>query len=517
MKPSVLFCIGGAQSSQETRVFRVLEEKLRDAFEVTQVLSGAAQSATDGILPAVELADDAAASAFFEKVRPAFVVFFEVDLEASAAARRKAKECALPYVVIVNGSPVASISKKPSLAGECSRQYREAAAVFASTAQISNELRSYLGVPATSVTVLPLGDALDARLLSLIATKFPATPAPVAMPSADRETVVSPAWPEGDTTVLITTAKRAGMLRTALAGIRDQSARKRIREVLVSENTADLGSLDVCREFAGSLPIRHVQRRPPITPLMHGKTVFGASYETEFVAILHDDDWWLPEHLEKSLRALEREQTVAAYSSFVEVADERSLIKGESNVMFAFAAGFPALAESWKLDAETALLSCLPGTPGRYSALVARSNAMRNAAYIFDLENHFDNDRMLTVALAKQGPLSFLPFPSVCIRMHASQDGRRFATPALIQRVTQTTEWLLRQAEGMRVDLPGALQKRLGQCPQNALEAAVTCYSQIWVRLLLKNHPRTPAALKEIWSRLDRAQEKARPVVAAGH
>lgn len=70
------------------------------------------------------------------------------------------------------------------------------------------------------------------------------------------------------TTILIPTYQRARLLYIALASVRSQTDRDLIAEVVVSENSADRGSLDVAAEFE-DLPIRHVFQHPPVDPGTH--------------------------------------------------------------------------------------------------------------------------------------------------------------------------------------------------------------------------------------------------------
>src|SRR5580704_5194067 len=119
------------------------------------------------------------------------------------------------------------------------------------------------------------------------------------------------------TSVIITTRDRPEMLGDALISVRRQTRREAIGQVIVSENGLTDGSRGVCKEFS-DLPVQYVKQEPPVSSLMHLKAIWH-HVEGPYVAILHDDDWWMPDHLENALNALDgQSECVATFSNFLD-------------------------------------------------------------------------------------------------------------------------------------------------------------------------------------------------------
>jgi hypothetical protein len=307
-------------------------------------------------------------------------------------------------------------------------------------------------------------------------------------------------------TVILPSTNRITMLRTALDGIRNQTALRQIREVVVSENTAiGDGAAALCAEFSNDLPIRFIHRQPPLTSTEHGKLLLRAPYATRYVAILHDDDWWGPEHIQHALTALETTHAVACYTSFFDVTGESAPLRSDSNAMFWFGSGYQPMTQVWRLDAEAVVMSCLGGTPGRYSALVVRTEVLHAARFVSDLGNPFDNDRMFSVAFARQGEVVFCPMPTVFIRMHPGQDSRQFQQAEVNKRMTETTLWLLQEARILGVDFMAALERRLATCPPTHQRLVLEFLNLPWVRGGLQNQAGVPVALVSFWEQVDAA------------
>lgn len=265
-------------------------------------------------------------------------------------------------------------------------------------------------------------------------------------------------------TVLIPTANRAGMLREALASVARQTALSRISTVHVSENAGQAESESVCREFPG-LPIRYTRRAPPLATWDHAIALIN-EVETEYAAILHDDDWWAPHHVQASLDGLEAASGHAAsYSAFFEPYGTSFPLYCDNSLMCWSAAGYPALTGHWTLTLPEVVLASLTGTPFRYSTLMVRSSALRKSAFLFSLGNPFDTDRMLGISLSEHGNLIYQPVPSVFIRMHPGQDARNFDQAKTHRHMLDTTRWMLDRLHARGLDLKSLLATRLADCP----------------------------------------------------
>ena len=269
-------------------------------------------------------------------------------------------------------------------------------------------------------------------------------------------------------TVLIPTANRGPMLRTALQSVASQTARTKIDRIIVSENGGDRMSEKLCAEFS-SLPITYIFRSPAMTPLVHGQLLFRDHAEGDFTAVLHDDDWWTPTHLQLALEALEANPDAAAYGAghFV-VSGESSMLNCSGNLFPWFGANYPAFAPWWTLTRINVLMAELLGTISHYSTLVARSTALRETPFVFETGNTFDNDRMLMFALSASGPLLFNPTPQAFVRNHGVQDCVTYDGHAKVAHMCETTRWLVEQSGRSWDAILASFNRRTQLCPGDA-------------------------------------------------
>ncbi len=290
-------------------------------------------------------------------------------------------------------------------------------------------------------------------------------------------------------TIIIPTANRPTMLRAALRSVSAQTARGAIGLVMVSENGGRRESGQVCAEFP-ELPIRYVFREQSVTPVEHARILLSDSHQAKYTAILHDDDWWAPHHLELALKELEgRSHAAAYYASIFEVTGEASILRCDHNLFFWFGAGYPPLTSAWELSRSQVVLACLLMTPGRYSALVARTESLRNANVVHTLGNPFDTDRMLTLQLSKEGSVVYNPVPQVFIRAHELQDGSTFASEMRDEHAARTTEWIVQTAGERPVDLARRFVKAVKSCPPGARSLLDSYLRSPWCVPRMAPHP----------------------------
>jgi hypothetical protein len=230
------------------------------------------------------------------------------------------------------------------------------------------------------------------------------------------------------------------MLRTALQSIADQDILSEIDHVFVSEGKGDPSSKAVCKEFP-NLPIHYIFRQKlPLLP--HFQALMRECLQSPYTAILHDDDWWMPDHLSHGLRALESHPEATSYGSCYSVVwGESSLISSDSNAILWFGGNFPKYRPLWEFTTEEVLMGIILGTPAHYSTMILPTEALRKAAYVYDMDNSFDNDRMLTYALSRLGSTLYRPYPDACIRWHRNQDNVGLTPETKYRFMRSTTEW----------------------------------------------------------------------------
>ncbi len=272
----------------------------------------------------------------------------------------------------------------------------------------------------------------------------------------------------GRLTILLPTANRPAMLRTALESIVAQTALLQIARVVVSENGGTRGSEDVCAAFP-QLPITYVFRSRSLTPLEHGQRLMNEYPDDAYTAILHDDDWWAPAHLANALAALDANPDAPVYGSghFV-VSAESSMLNCSGNLFPWFGANYAAYAPWWKLSRLNVLMAELLGTASHYSTIVARTPALRDASSVFDTGNIFDNDRMIVFALSGHGPLLFNPTPEVFVRNHGVQDTYLFPGDERARHMCSTTRWLVETSGRPWDAIVHQFSRRMAQCPAHA-------------------------------------------------
>ncbi len=257
------------------------------------------------------------------------------------------------------------------------------------------------------------------------------------------------------------------MLRGALRSIAEQICVAKIERVVVSENGSDPRSRAVCAEFS-QLPITYIYREPAVKPLEHGRILMHECLEGEITCVLHDDDEWLPQHLEEALAALEADPEAAAYGASFVVSQNGTTLPDGYDLTAWFGANYPASSSTWRLSASNVLLASLLGLVVHYSTLVARTEALRQSAYIYDLGNPFDNDRMLLFALSRFGSVLFNPEVRVVVRHHEIRDTSNFAQEERSRRMSETTDWMVSAGMKSWSFVAAAFAKRISACPDPA-------------------------------------------------
>jgi hypothetical protein len=198
-----------------------------------------------------------------------------------------------------------------------------------------------------------------------------------------------------------------------------------VDQIIVSENSLSRDSEGVSREFP-SLPIRYLRQDPPIPAAQHFTALIDL-VTTFYVAILHDDDWWLPHHLEYSIEALERTRAVASFSNFFETVSPRHPVRTSHKALRVWAvAGQDFSKKSLLLTAEQNFLIHLLSTSVHYSTYVGRtSECALTARQLLEIGNDYDNDRNFPILLGEHGRLVYMTGFAACIRIHEGQDCAR--------------------------------------------------------------------------------------------
>jgi hypothetical protein len=246
--------------------------------------------------------------------------------------------------------------------------------------------------------------------------------------------------------VLIATCNRPDMLKTALQSVADQTIYSQIGSVVVSENGGNRQSSSVCAEFP-SLPINYFFRDPPVAPLEHARILFSEATTEKYTAILHDDDWWAPRHLEIAFNALESNPHCSATfsNSFASIAPKYPY-EVDSRIWFLWAAVPSEFHHSLiELDISKVLIASLLNTTFHFSTSFCRSiDFVVAGKQMVSTKNSFDCDRTFPVFCAEKGPILFISEPTAYIRQHDAQASRRSEYQKEFELKAQTTISMLK-------------------------------------------------------------------------
>lgn len=268
-------------------------------------------------------------------------------------------------------------------------------------------------------------------------------------------------------TVWIPTCCRPALLETALRSVAEQTIGKTIHEVVVVENGGDRESEKLCRNWP-SLPIRYVYRNPPLPPgsvenLAATKDLL-AGLRTPLVALLFDDDWWTPNHLESALDGLRTvDGSTAWFSSGLFITDETGYITGATGSFVPWLAASGRNTHGrWVLTLADLIVGSQIATPFHLSSMVVERETYLKALDVLPDGNPYDTDRLMAVELARHGTVVCEPLPTVFVRRHSGQESRRLDLSGEGARWWRDSTAKIRQlADEIGLDLRQELQVRL--------------------------------------------------------
>lgn len=266
-----------------------------------------------------------------------------------------------------------------------------------------------------------------------------------------------------DVTVIIPTAGRPHMLRTALDSINRQSALRSVKNVIVIENLSDRRSEETCKLFP-SLPLQYVFRDPPLPVGYESCKDACDRIQTELFAFLFDDDWWMPEHLENGIEALSTPiNTVASYSGSVLLDNETTYTQSLYSTFHPwFASNEEIKCDRWYLELEDMLIANLFATSCHLTTLLARTDIWHRCLQRIADSNPYDTDRLLAIELTRHGKVAYTRRPTAYVRMHPGQESRRLGSTGEGSEWWQkSTDKLLELAQLHNIDLSTAITSRM--------------------------------------------------------
>jgi len=287
-------------------------------------------------------------------------------------------------------------------------------------------------------------------------------------------------------TILIPTASRPTLLATALRSVSEQTAVKEIVEVIVSESKGDSRSREICQQFP-SLPIKYIFREPQMKGIEHLSALKKAHWSGEYTVMLHDDDWWTPDFLHTGIEALNSHPRASCFccNSYNVPNEESIALACPLSAIFWFGANFPSMGHIWEMSMQEVLLGCLLHTPAIFSTMMARSEALRDSAIIYDTGNRFDVDRMFIFELSRYGTILYSPIPQAFYRIHAQQDVNNFSEKSRTTQMCQTTEWIINRSGETVESIGNLFCARFDNCPKDNRGAFYHMAMQPWALPIL--------------------------------
>jgi glycosyltransferase involved in cell wall biosynthesis len=274
----------------------------------------------------------------------------------------------------------------------------------------------------------------------------------------------------GRITVVVPTANRPELLPNTLRSIARQSVLDQVDEVIVSENLGCVETALVCDQFP-ELPITFVMQDPPLGVLDHVAFLLTRG-RSEFVAMLCDDDWWTPGHLENALTNLDRTPAASAHlSCYVAAGSElpaTGVFWGAGATWLA--AGRPDPIVPFVLDLPRVTALCWAFTPFTFSSLVARREMLPLAVEALRTSPHtYYADRLLYPALAKQGPIVYEPMVDTYYRSHVG-NWQSDQDEAILQSLLRdAADHVIAEAAKEGIDPPALWREYLTDVPPAVL------------------------------------------------
>ena len=235
------------------------------------------------------------------------------------------------------------------------------------------------------------------------------------------------------------------MLKDALASVGSQTSVHSIAKVIISENGKNRASENVCSDFS-SIPIEYHYQENTLPVLKHIQLLLS-KVSSEYVAFLHDDDWWASNHLELALTALNDGNCSSVFTNFVETASPKHpfTVSYKSFRIWALT-GRDFSRNVIQLSQANNFLNCLVDSSYHFSTFVGTTNScVQSWDKVVLSQNDYDCDRTFPIFLGEVGNVAYIPASTTFIRIHSNQDSARadyVANDTGWKLKAATTEWI---------------------------------------------------------------------------
>jgi hypothetical protein len=267
------------------------------------------------------------------------------------------------------------------------------------------------------------------------------------------------------------------MLVNALQSIRGQSRLDLVKEIVISENSSDLQSEIVAERFSRELPVRFIRQPSELTADEHF-TALSTCVDSEYVALIGDDDMWDRYHLEEAERAFNNHPDIVAYfGQTVTVANETCYPMGSigASLIQVPATSDRSLQDFSIWDKRKTAMQCMSHTPVNIWALVAEAETFKPAFQYAFGQSRFKAapscDKVFIWELAKHGDIALGRHIALFYRRHSEATMDAIFADSLVNAEKfdlEVTMEIANEATAFGIDAP--------QDWRNTYELAVSKY-----------------------------------------
>ena len=293
--------------------------------------------------------------------------------------------------------------------------------------------------------------------------------------------------PHPSFTIAIPTYNGAEHLREALLSAKSQEGID--LAFLLSDDRSDDDTVKIAREMLGDRI--HVSVNSERLGLAGNWNQCARLSDTPFLAILHQDDVLLKNHLAKHLAAFHLDPNIGLCASASKVVDRAGKLVPENVV------GTGGLGPEDRVFQPREVLPLMTGgNPFRCSAISLRRSAFETTEG-FDPRLKYVVDWDFWIKIAKANAVAWLAEPTVLVRWHKESETHRFATDTI--DLEESAKLIQELLDDLRTD-PAALQTLRSRVNQTLARAYL---NRAYVAAKASNSPLAKRAILESW-RLDR-------------
>jgi glycosyltransferase involved in cell wall biosynthesis len=255
-------------------------------------------------------------------------------------------------------------------------------------------------------------------------------------------------------TVILPTYNRARLLRDALTGLRLQTLNRIQWRVVVLDNASTDQTGDVVREFS-DLPLIYDRNRQTCTPEANMMRGFSNYMDTEFIAMLCDDDLYAPHFLQSALQGADFHRDGALFScGTIYGGNLRDNHRGLCDMLGGAASDLSPTTHTVRWSKDEWLLLHSVCSPVVITGCLFRSDALHAISPVFT-PGVFMGDRWMLARLGSQSTCYSSPWPGTFLRLHEHNGYMNAVGETKRQAHRQCGDLVLSLCARDGIDVPG--------------------------------------------------------------